>query len=202
MSKALSCIPALFACAKRLKRRTEAFKKCYLFRTVTSAAQAVWEISPQECLSSSAPGVVPEQEARSGAKPSLRTLVPFKRHCAELRGTALKSGRPECLGKEGKKKKKKRWKLSSYQSNTFWVHRSDWKLSLPLHLSAGDFKRYVSESHSFCLGMEKDFISFSPEDMDFAVYAAAGENTNLEQQQGSLGLFFLQWEFFWLVTSS
>lgn len=107
LSKALSCIPALFACAKRLKRRTEAFKKCYLFRTVTSAAQAVWEISPQECLSSSAPGVVPEQEARSGAKPSLRTLVPFKRHCAELRGTALKSGRPECLGKEGKKKKKK-----------------------------------------------------------------------------------------------
>lgn len=50
--------------------------------------------------------------------------------------------------------------------------------------------------------MEKDFISFSPEDMDFAVYAAAEENTNLEQQQGSLGLFFLQWEFFWLVTSS
>lgn len=38
--------------------------------------------------------------------------------------------------------------------------------------------------------MEKNFIFFSPEDIDFTIYVGAEKNTSLDQQQNSLGLFF------------
>jgi len=73
--------------------------------------------------------------------------------------TAVKSERPERLGKD----EKKRWKLSSYQSSPeVAMHRSGWKPSAPLHLSARCFKRCVSESH-FCLGVKKNVIFFFPQ---------------------------------------
>lgn len=90
----------------------------------------------------------------------------------------VKSGRPECLGKEEKKEMET---LQLPEQPRSVSAGSDWKLSSLFHLSTEDFQRYVLELHSFCLCMDKNLIFVSPEDTDCYIYAAVEEIKSLKQ---------------------